>query len=200
MNQHVVEDLIIRASTDSEGSGAHVAITGSRRTRSARGDEAELFRRHHRSLVRAVAHSVNAPIDLVEDACQVAWVTLLRLQPDRTPALFSWLRTVAVHQAYRLSTQDRREARLEDLAAADGGWEDLLGAATPLEMIFEARQALAALAALPGRQREDLALLIGGFSYREIAANDGAGRSVNNVNKHLTKARTRLRRLEAAAA
>ena len=57
-------------------------------------------------------------------------------------------------------------------------------------MVVDARQALVALAALPVGQREDLALLIGGFSYREIAANDGVGRSVNNVNKHLTKART----------
>ena len=199
MDQHVAENLMHRGRTGSDGAARMSAITASRRARSARGDEAELFRRHHRSLVRAVAHVVNAPADLVEDACQVAWVTLLRLQPDRTPALFGWLRTVAVHQAYRLSRQDRREARLEDLAG-DGGWEDLLGAATPLELVFEARQALVTLAALPAGQREDLALLIGGFSYREIAGTGGVSRSVNNVNKHLTKARTRLRRLEAAAA
>ena len=137
MDQHEVGNLISRASAGSDGGAAQQAHREPIH-RSALGDEEELFRRHHRSLVRAVAHSVNAPIDLVEDACQVAWVALLRVQPDRTPALFGWLRTVAVHQAYRLSRQDRRDARLEDLAG-DGGWEDLLGAATPLKIVFKRR-------------------------------------------------------------
>jgi RNA polymerase sigma factor (sigma-70 family) len=162
------------------------------------GDEEELFRRHHRSLVRAVARSVSAPNELVEDACQHAWVMLLRRQPTRTPALFAWLRTVALHQAYRLSQRDRRDARLEELAG-DGGWEELLGSAPPLETAVEARAALASLAALPAAQRTDLALLIGGFSYREIARSDGRLRSTNNVNKHLTKARARLRSVQATA-
>jgi RNA polymerase sigma factor (sigma-70 family) len=164
-----------------------------------RGDEEELFRRHHRALVRAVARSVNASHELIEDACQSAWLVLLRLQPDRTPALFAWLRTVAVHQAYRMARQEWRDARLEDLGG-DQGWERLLGAAHSLDDALEARRALATLSALPVRQREDLALLIGGYSYREIAQRAGAGtRSINNVNKRLTKARTRIRRLEAAA-
>jgi RNA polymerase sigma factor (sigma-70 family) len=164
----------------------------------ARGDEAELFRRHHRPLVRAVGRAVNAPAELIEDACQTAWVVLLRHQPDRTPSLFGWLRTVAIHQAYRLSRQQRRDALLEELGGG-AGWEDLLGSAQPLERLIEAREALAHLAALPEAQRHDLALLIGGFSYREIARSSGAARSVNNVNKHLTKARARLRASLAAA-
>jgi RNA polymerase sigma factor (sigma-70 family) len=164
----------------------------------ARGDEDELFRRHHRRLVRTVGRAVNAPAELIEDACQTAWLVLLRRQPDRTPRLFGWLRTVAIHQAYRLSRQQRRDALLEELGG-DAGWEDLLGAAQPLEHLIEAREVLGHLAALPEGQRYDLALLIGGFSYREIANSGGRTRSVNNVNKHLTKARTRLRALQAAA-
>lgn len=198
MDQEMVGNRMVRSGGHAAGTPEPIT-TVCPRSRCARGDEEELFRRHHRSLVRAVTHAVSGPAELAEDACQVAWVTLLRLQPDRTPALFGWLRTVAVHQAYRLSRQERREARLEDLAGA-GGWEDLLGAATPLEVVIEARRALAMLAALPSAQRQDLALLIGGFSYLEIAQSGTAGRSVNNVNKHLTKARARLRRLEASAA
>jgi DNA-directed RNA polymerase specialized sigma24 family protein len=73
----------------------------------ARGDEAELYLLHHDRLVRAVARTVNAPAALVEDACQTAWLILLRRQPDRD-TVFGWLRTVAVHEAYRLSRDERR--------------------------------------------------------------------------------------------
>jgi RNA polymerase sigma factor (sigma-70 family) len=162
-----------------------------------RGDEAELFRTHHVPLVHAVARSVNASEALIEDACQSAWAVLLRRQPERTPTLFAWLRTVAVHQAYRLSREERRDARLDDLA---GECEPrIVGDQRPLEVAFEARRALEALASLPPVQRADLASLVAGFSYREIASLDGRRRSVNNVNKHLTKARARIRRLERAA-
>ena len=163
-----------------------------------RGDEEELFRLHHRSLLHAVARSVNASEELIEDACQSAWAVLLRCQPDRTPALFAWLRTVAVHQAYRLSHQERRDARLEDLAG-DGEWEVLLGGSQSLDIAIEARRALQTLASLPALQRDDLRLVVAGFGYQEIATFDGRQRSLNNVNKRLTKARERIRRLEAAA-
>jgi RNA polymerase sigma factor (sigma-70 family) len=163
-----------------------------------RGDEAELFRLHHRALVRAVARSVNASEELIEDACQSAWATLLRCQPERSSALFAWLRTVAVHQAYRLSRQERRDVRLEDLAG-DGEWEALVGFSHSLGVAIEARRALETLSALPAHQRDDLALLVGGFSYQEIASLGGRERSVNNVNKHLTKARVRIRKLEEAS-
>jgi RNA polymerase sigma factor (sigma-70 family) len=163
-----------------------------------RGDEDELFRLHHRSLLHAVARLVNASDELIEDACQSAWSVLLRCQPDRTPALFAWLRTVAVHQAYRLSRQERRDARLEDLGG-DGGWEVLLGGSQSLDVAIEARRALQTLASLPALQRDDLRLVVAGFGYQEIATLAGRQRSLNNVNKRLTKARERIRRLEAAA-
>ena len=55
-----------------------------------RGDEDDLYRRHHRDLQRAVARAVNAPRELIEDACQTAWTILLRRQPDRA-SIFAWL-------------------------------------------------------------------------------------------------------------
>ena len=48
-----------------------------------RGDEDALYRAHHAELRRAVARAVNAPRELIEDACQTAWTMLLRNQPDR---------------------------------------------------------------------------------------------------------------------
>jgi DNA-directed RNA polymerase specialized sigma24 family protein len=79
-----------------------------------RGDEDELYRQHHRHLHRAVARVVRAPHELIEDACQAAWTILLRTQPERY-AIFAWLRVVAIHEAYRLSAVERRDARLERL-------------------------------------------------------------------------------------
>lgn len=163
-----------------------------------RGDESDLYRLHHQRLLRVVARAVDASPELIEDACQGAWETLLRCQPDRSPALFGWLRTVAVHKAYGLSRQERRDVRLEDLAG-EADWEALIGGSRPLDAATEARRALRTLAALPALQREDLTLLVAGFSYREIASLGRRPRSVNNVNKHLTKARARIARLEAAA-
>jgi len=157
----------------------------------ARGDEAELYRRHHHDLHRAVAHAVNAPRELIEDACQTAWTILLRTQPDRH-AIFAWLRVVAIHEAYRLSARDRRHARLERLHADDGDWRDVIADPRALEDALEALEALRTLAALPRRQREDLTMKIAGYSCEEIRNLTG-GRTFTNVNKSLVKARRRIR-------
>jgi DNA-directed RNA polymerase specialized sigma24 family protein len=158
----------------------------------ARGDEAELYRRHQRDLHRAVAHAVNAPRELIEDACQTAWTILLRTQPDRY-AIFAWLRVVAIHEAYRLSAIERRETRLASLRADDRDSEELVADPHRLDDALEALEALRALAALPARQRSDLTLKIAGYTYKEIRILTG-GRTFTNVNKSLVKARRRIRR------
>jgi DNA-directed RNA polymerase specialized sigma24 family protein len=55
------------------------------------------------------------------------------------------------------------------------------------------------LVQLPQGQREDLALLVAGFSYREIAEMTGR-RTYTNVNKHLVRARAHIRLLERQTA
>ena len=157
------------------------------------GDEAELYDRHHRELMRAVSRHVNAGAALIEDACQYAWLQLLRHQPDRA-SVFLWLYVVAVHEAYRLSTLERRDLRLEALATGSA-WETFIAGSVTLEDQLEALEALRALAGLPDRQRRDLALFVAGYRYREIAQLTG-GRTYTNVNKHLTKARAAIRRSE----
>jgi len=159
------------------------------------GDEGDLYRRHHRDLERAVARVVNAPRELIEDACQTAWAILLRSQPERY-AIFGWLRVVAIHEAYRLSAIERRDARLEQLAGDSGDWDEGTAETHSLDTLLEAREALRVLASLPERQRDDLALLVAGYSYHEIAEITG-GRTRTNVNKTLVKARERLRRGES---
>src|SRR4051794_4691956 len=155
-----------------------------------RGDEAELYLRYQRKLVRAVARIVHASDELIEDACQEAWMILVRQQPERS-AIFAWLRVVAVHEAYRLCRAEQGAAHLEDIDHSDG-WEAVIAGETSIDDVIDARQALRLLAELPARQRDDLALLAAGFSYREIAELTG-GRTYTNVNKHLAKARARLR-------
>ena len=153
------------------------------------GDEADLYRRHHHALLIAVAHAINGSNALIEDACQTAWTILLRNQPRRA-SVFGWLYVVAVHEAYRLSRIERRDAHLEDLAL-DCDWEQVLAERRTLEDQLEALEALRALANLPDRERRDLMLRVAGFKYREIA--EMTGRTYTNVNKHLVKARALLR-------
>ena len=154
-----------------------------------RGDEAELYRGHHFDLCRAVAHAVNAPRELIEDACQNAWTIMLRAQPERT-SIFGWLFVVATREAFRLCERDRRHDHLE-MMLPDGSWDAVIADAFSIDDILEAREALELLASLPERQRADLTLLVAGFSYVEIAQMTG-GRTYTNVNKHIAKARARV--------
>lgn len=164
-----------------------------------RGDEGELFARHHAALLRAVRSAVRAPEELIEDACANAWAILLGRQPDRGDTLFGWLRTVAVHEAYALSRQQRRTISLQDLSSHDSErWEALVESGRTLEAAVEARRALSVLAGLPARQRETLTLAVAEFSYAEIQRLRG-GVTYTNVNKQIVKARRRIRELEAAA-
>jgi RNA polymerase sigma factor (sigma-70 family) len=158
-----------------------------------RGDEDQLYLRHHRELHRAVARAVGAPCELIEDACQTAWATLLRRQPERE-AIFSWLRVVAIHEAHRLSAIDRRDARLERLHPDDGDRQDVMADPRSLDNAVEALEALRALASLPERRRTDLALKLAGYSHEEIRAQT-PGRTRTNVSKSLVKARAGIRRM-----
>lgn len=160
-----------------------------------RGDESDLYRRHHRDLHRAVAHVVKAPPELIEDACQTAWAILLRTQPERY-AIFAWLRVVAIHEAYRLSAIERRDARLERLRPEDGDWHDVIADPRSLDDAILALEALRALASLPERQRSDLTLKVAGYSYAEIRALT-PGRTATNLNKSLVNGRRGLRRARA---
>lgn len=168
-----------------------IPTAAQRPTHGPRGDEEELYRRHHRDLERSLARVVNAPRQLIEDACQTAWAILLRNQPDRG-AIFPWLRIVAIHEACRLSAISRRDAHLDGLGAENCDWHEFTADSRSLDLLLEAREALALLADLPERQRTDLALLVAGYSYNEIAEITG-GRTFTNVNKHLAKARARIR-------
>jgi DNA-directed RNA polymerase specialized sigma24 family protein len=155
----------------------------------------DVYRRYHHHLQRAVARAVNAPPELIEDACQSAWTILLRSSPRR-PTWFAWLRVVAIHEAYRLY-EDHFLPHLEDLGQGDG-WETLIADGRILDDAIEARRALLVLTELPNQQRRYLLRRVAGFTYAEIRQMTG-GRSHTNVDKHLKKARVRIRLLERQA-
>ena len=152
----------------------------------ARGDEEALFRRYHDRLLRAVASAVHAPSAVIDDACAFAWLQLVRCQPRRDTA-YAWLKQVAIREAWRLSRREHRDPHLEDLAG------DATEPAAPVDAIlaFDAREALAAVADLPARQRRYMILLMAGYRYTDIARI--AGTTYTNVNKHLVRARATLR-------
>ena len=155
-----------------------------------RGDEAELYRRHHRALVRSVARSVTASRELIEDACQTAWLILLRRQPDRE-RVFGWLRTVAIYEAYRLSAIERRDVRLDAIGSVDGGPQLVADRRACIDGHLDARLALARVAELPARQRRLFALQLAGLSYAEAAV--VTGDSVRTVDRQLRRAHARMR-------
>lgn len=154
----------------------------------AHGDESELFRRHHDRLVAQVTSRLNGDHETAEEACALAWLQLLRYQPERTDQLYGWLLVTARREGYRLLRQRHRETPLEH-APEPSSAEDLLDQ-------VDGRDRLRLLAELKPSQRRVLTLRAQGFSYAEIA--ELLGVSYTHVNRNLTEGRARLRRLHAA--
>ncbi len=67
-----------------------------------RGDEADLFREFNRQFVRTVQRRTNAPREIVDDACGLAWQQFMRYQPDRDRNWRAWMLTTAEREAWRL--------------------------------------------------------------------------------------------------
>lgn len=167
-----------------------------------RGDEDALYREHASHLRRAVARNATTSAQTIEDACSYAWQRLLEVQPERTPHIFGWLRTVATHEAWRLMRRDRRgEPQSLDHALqittggaephADGSLHDVV--ADPRldpERTVEAREALRAVARLPERKRTILGLQVAGMKYAEITAI--TGEDTKGIDRQLRRARLRL--------
>lgn len=147
--------------------------------RPQRGDETALFAEFAPLLRRIIARDVNAPPQLIEDACANAWERLLRCQPRRP--VYSWLVVTARHEAWRLAARERRAAEPPaELVAPD------------VARLAHARLELAEVAAaLRPRERRLLGLQAAGHSYAEIAALTGD--TPRTVDRQLRRARERLR-------
>jgi DNA-directed RNA polymerase specialized sigma24 family protein len=166
-------------------------------------DIAQLYRRHHRDLQRAVAAAVRAPREVIDDACQTAWMMMLRSQP-RQATWFAWLRVVAIHEAWEQCARSRHEmpagAFISPSAKEIGAYEqpeppaDTRDVPDQVADHIQRAQRLADLATIKPNDRRTLYLFGLGYRYREIMHITGA--SYTAVNRRITEGRRALRKLE----
>lgn len=162
------------------------------------GDEEALYAKHAIKLRRVVASKVRAPETVIDDACQQAWIILLRTQPERG-TVFPWLITVATHEAWRLAQRENRDSSLDfelersDTQAAGIVGDALIDEHANSDRRIELFQALDLLAELPQRQKEMIALQTAGLSMQEIAR--VTGDSYRTVDRQLARGKRQLRQV-----
>lgn len=147
---------------------------------------AEFFRAEHKKLIRFVM-AIGAGGD---EAAEIAQVTLFKAFEgwDVIRAPRAWIRRVAVNEL----TAARHAARRETPQATLPDAPVPVPVAVTVELTEEAREVLAALAALPPRQRQVMAWIIDGFGAAEIARELGI--SPESVRQSHAKARKNLGR------
>jgi len=159
---------------------------------------------HHRRLpARVHAHARKAGPAGVEDACAYAWMTLVRrtdIGLDHHG--YAWLVTVAVREAWRLADSSREQPAgpfLPHVDHPDELPEPAGPSGDPLDHAIAAelhRARVAAFSCLEERERRELLLHAGGYSYHEVAALTDT--TYTAVNHRLVNGRSRLRRIWGA--
>ncbi len=149
-----------------------------------------LFRQHAACLRRIVRTDVQTSDAVIEDACQSAWSSLLcHRDRVRGDGALAWLVRTAAREALRAV---RREARYMPL-------EDLVGEADttafPSHDVFELRERLTLLHALPVRQQRLLWLHAAGLNYAEMAGQENV--TVRTIERQLLRGKRAVRALAA---
>lgn len=156
-----------------------------------------------RALRAAVAANVHTTdYVVIDDACQDAWLTLLRRADiDLDDRGASWLTTVAIREAWRFARAPRQvpvgtfrgadceAGELPEPLAADG---DPLTLAIASE---EHQRRVRQLRKLKPLERRDLFLLALGYTYVEVS--EATSQTVARVNRHVASGRATLRRFGA---
>jgi RNA polymerase sigma factor (sigma-70 family) len=153
-----------------------------------------LYAQSARSLRRLIGDRMRLPDDVLDDACQVAWLRYLsHHRRVARPAVLSWLLRTAAHEACRTAGRHEHEVPLDSLRVAGSdeeadadGW---LGRDPTDEMVDHVAR-LEALRRLTPRQRRMMWLQASGLSYAEIA--QATGDSPRTVERQLGRARQRL--------
>jgi RNA polymerase sigma factor (sigma-70 family) len=146
---------------------------------------AELYAAHAVRVRRLVHLRLTAPDAVVEDACQVAWMRLVRNRARvRRQTAACWLVQVASREALRLMGRGERDVPLEDLDDDPSRAPDLLAE------FADRHLRLGAIERLPERQQRLVWLHGLGFSYSEISGVTGDTR--RTVERQLLRARRKL--------
>jgi RNA polymerase sigma factor (sigma-70 family) len=153
-------------------------------------DVAGLYRELAPRLEQIVHIQVRASDAVIEDACQFAWARLLdHAGRVRREAALSWLARTAVHEAYKLSRRQSRDASLEESSAPA-----IAAAAPGPDELIEQRERLNFGSRLSVRQQRVLWLHAIGLSYAEIA--QCTGDTHRTVERQLLRAKRRIRDAE----
>lgn len=144
---------------------------------------AAVYRVEFAALVRHVMFH-GAAVDEARDAAQAAFEQALPVWP-RIRAPRAWLRTVAVRAYLRSSVPETPTDAVPDQPG-------LSSAAARVELGDQERAVLAALLALPVKQRQVMAWSFDGFSPAEIA--EALGEDPAAVRQNLHRARQNLKR------
>jgi DNA-directed RNA polymerase specialized sigma24 family protein len=133
-----------------------------------------------------VRHLVTTSPDIVDDACNYAWMEFIRCQPDRDRNWRAWLVTTAQREAWKLDGKERGHVGFE----VDGSREGLAREPSePRDVVAiraELRFALEVFATVPERRREAKALWVTGFKYTEIQ--EQLGLTYTRVNHLMSEA------------
>ena len=140
-----------------------------------------------RTVERLVARSVDAPVAVVEDACQVAWIRLIRHAGRvRAANVVGWLVHTARNEVRHELRRRRRELSLEALSERRS-----VGADERQSQQLDDRLQLMSVALLPERQQRIVWLQAAGLRYSEIAAITSD--TPRTVERQLARGRARLR-------
>jgi RNA polymerase sigma factor (sigma-70 family) len=162
---------------------------------------AAFYAENEHRLRNAVKRDTGASAEVVEDACQTAWVTLLRRDDVALDNRgFAWLcrvaRTAGLRRAscrdvpvgaFLPAAGDQEPGAIAEPAAETG---DPLVLALAHEHSEQLRHRLLALT---DRERRYLALHAAGLRYREIAQAEG-GVSLRTVERQILRGRRKLKR------
>ncbi len=166
-------------------------MTAPRTRKPLQGDESGLFEELADELIRIVGRLVNTDSATIDDACQFAWLQLLRCQPERQ-TVRAWLITVARHEAIRLDRMRRQHEPMSIGERESGTHPEPATEVDAFSLAIDVDEALSVLASLPERKRDLYALKVLGFSYEEIGRITGD--SYSTVNRQLVRAVALIRR------
>jgi RNA polymerase sigma factor (sigma-70 family) len=167
-------------------------------TRERRAQIEAFYIRESSQLLRLVRRDLRTDFHVAEDACQTAWVALLRREDVPLDAGgLAWMRMVARTTGYRAARGRETSAGSFQSSAGHSETGELPEPAGerggPLERTLEREryeQRRAQLLSLPARQRQLLGLHGAGLTYEEIAAHTGDSR--RTVERQLLRGRARL--------